>query len=178
MAVTRIMDTRIVHRTDTAENWHNINPILIKGELGLESDTNLFKIGSGKHRWVDLPYANDFDGNLDVSLTDIKQSIENLNTNINKRFYDFNERIVNLQKKLEIKIENINDDLRFHLEDFNNPHRVPIQELEDRIRDLQDQLNYLKDALLPRYRLKKLTGPDEVDADVGTVELNLHLEEE
>ena len=34
-------------RKDTAENWQNKNPILRKGEQGLETDTGIMKIGDG-----------------------------------------------------------------------------------------------------------------------------------
>lgn len=34
-------------RRDTAENWQNKNPILRKGEQGLETDTGIIKIGDG-----------------------------------------------------------------------------------------------------------------------------------
>lgn len=43
-------------RTDTAENWLNANPVLLKGELAFEEDTNLIKIGDGESAWNVLPY--------------------------------------------------------------------------------------------------------------------------
>lgn len=47
---------RIQHKTDTSINWSNENIVLLKGELGLESDTNLIKMGNGVDSWNDLPY--------------------------------------------------------------------------------------------------------------------------
>jgi hypothetical protein len=44
------MTTRIQLRRDSASNWAANNPILLSGELGIESDTNRFKIGTGV-RW-------------------------------------------------------------------------------------------------------------------------------
>ena len=44
------MAVRILLRRDTASNWVLNNPILLSGELGIESDTNKFKIGNGS-RW-------------------------------------------------------------------------------------------------------------------------------
>lgn len=35
------------------------NPILQRGELGYETDTNLLKVGDGVTAWNDLPYAGD-----------------------------------------------------------------------------------------------------------------------
>jgi len=44
-------------RRDTAENWISNNPVLASGELGLEINTELFKIGNGTTVWVSLPYG-------------------------------------------------------------------------------------------------------------------------
>lgn len=53
--------TKIVMRNDLAANWTSNNPILLSGELGIESDTGYFKIGDGEHNWNDLTYANKFE---------------------------------------------------------------------------------------------------------------------
>lgn len=54
---TKTLSTRIVMRNDTAENWTTENPVLLKGEFGVETDTNKFKIGDGNKAWADLDYA-------------------------------------------------------------------------------------------------------------------------
>lgn len=41
---TKTLSTRIVMRNDTAENWTTKNPVLLKGEFGVETDTNKFKL--------------------------------------------------------------------------------------------------------------------------------------
>lgn len=51
------LNTRIIMRNDTAENWTTKNPTLSKGEFGVENDTNKFKIGDGTTAWADLDYA-------------------------------------------------------------------------------------------------------------------------
>ena len=51
--------TQIQLRNDSKENWASTNPKLGKGEIGIELDTNLFKIGDGIQQWNDLKYAND-----------------------------------------------------------------------------------------------------------------------
>ena len=43
-------------RTDSAVNWLNANPILLKGEIGIEEDMGRIKIGNGKSPWAVLPY--------------------------------------------------------------------------------------------------------------------------
>ena len=35
----RTLNIRIQLRNDTAENWTSKNPILLKGEMGVETDT-------------------------------------------------------------------------------------------------------------------------------------------
>lgn len=44
-------------KNGTKANWTSINPVLAKGELGLESDAAHFKFGDGVNAWTDLPYA-------------------------------------------------------------------------------------------------------------------------
>ena len=54
---TKTLKTKIIMRNDTAENWMIKNPILDKGEIGVESDTHKFKIGDNATAWKDLGYA-------------------------------------------------------------------------------------------------------------------------
>lgn len=54
---TKTLNTRIIMRNDTAENWTTKNPTLSKGEFGVENDTNKFKIGDGATAWKELAYA-------------------------------------------------------------------------------------------------------------------------
>jgi hypothetical protein len=51
------MAVQIQLRNDTAANWTAADPILAQGEMGLETDTRLFKIGDGINNWSDLDYA-------------------------------------------------------------------------------------------------------------------------
>lgn len=62
------MKTHIVIRNDIAANWVASNPVLLKGELGLETDTNKFKIGDGVKAWKDLAYSPEIDATA-VTLT-------------------------------------------------------------------------------------------------------------
>lgn len=52
----KTLNTRIVLRNDTAQNWLTANPILLKGEAGYETDTNKLKFGDGTTNYNDLPY--------------------------------------------------------------------------------------------------------------------------
>ena len=44
-------------RRDTASNWTTANPLLASGEMAIETDTQLFKIGDGHSTWTQLPYG-------------------------------------------------------------------------------------------------------------------------
>jgi hypothetical protein len=50
------MTATIQIRRDTAANWTSANPTLNSGEIGYETDTSNFKIGSGA-LWTATPYA-------------------------------------------------------------------------------------------------------------------------
>ena len=52
------MATQIQLRRGTAANWTSVNPILAVGEMGLETDTGKFKVGTGVDVWTALPYAS------------------------------------------------------------------------------------------------------------------------
>jgi hypothetical protein len=51
------MAVQIQLRNDTAANWDETDPILAQGEMGIETDTRLFKIGDGVNNWSDLEYG-------------------------------------------------------------------------------------------------------------------------
>lgn len=51
------LNIRIQLRNDTAENWTNANPVLLKGEMGVETDTGKTKIGNGTDHWQTLKYS-------------------------------------------------------------------------------------------------------------------------
>ncbi len=44
-------------RIDTAGNWRTANPVLLRGEIGIEEDTSRMKVGDGQTAWVELPYV-------------------------------------------------------------------------------------------------------------------------
>ena len=51
------LNIRIQFRNDTAENWTTQNPVLLKGEMGVEIDTGKTKIGNGTDHWETLKYS-------------------------------------------------------------------------------------------------------------------------
>lgn len=56
------MATRMQQRRGTAQQWTEANPRLAAGEIGLETDTNKFKIGDDVNFWDDLAYFVNSDG--------------------------------------------------------------------------------------------------------------------
>ena len=48
---------RFQQRHDTSTNWKSLNPVLLVGEIGVETDSGLFKIGNGTNHWNELGYA-------------------------------------------------------------------------------------------------------------------------
>lgn len=47
---------RLQLRHDTAANWTARNPVLLQGEIGIETNTNRMKLGNGTMNWNTLPY--------------------------------------------------------------------------------------------------------------------------
>jgi Major tropism determinant N-terminal domain/Collagen triple helix repeat (20 copies) len=50
------MPYKIQIRRGTAAQWTAANPVLLIGELGFETDTNLIKAGNGSTAWTSLTY--------------------------------------------------------------------------------------------------------------------------
>jgi len=79
---------RIQVRRGTASQWTSVNPILAAGEMGVESDSNLFKFGNGSSTWTALAYAN----NSDVAIGEISQDAINtaltMGTGLTKTYND------------------------------------------------------------------------------------------
>lgn len=51
------MTSRLQQRRDTAANWTSNNPTLAAGEIGIETDTAKFKVGTGSTAWASLAYG-------------------------------------------------------------------------------------------------------------------------
>lgn len=62
------LKTRIALKVDTAEKWASSSLVLMKGEIGIESDTNKFKFGDGVKTYSQLEYASAMPS--EVSTTD------------------------------------------------------------------------------------------------------------
>ena len=86
------MSTKIQLRRGLASVWTSTDPKLAIGEIGYETDTNMFKIGNGADVWHILPYFIDTEGVSDLisgaalgTTDDLSEGITNL--------YFTNERV-------------------------------------------------------------------------------------
>ena len=81
---TKTLTSRIILRNDTANNWTTNNPVLLKGEIGLETDTGKYKIGNGTSNWQALQYYVNLDQDSKTSLDTI--IIKHFNESIERSF--------------------------------------------------------------------------------------------
>ena len=69
------VQVKIQLRSDTSANWASVNPVLLAGEMGLETNTNRIKIGNGSTAWNSLGYfpfvisGGTVTGNLEIGTT-------------------------------------------------------------------------------------------------------------
>lgn len=78
MAKNVTLKTKILLRNDTSAKWNSANPVLGKGEIGIETDTRLFKFGDGTTNWKNLKYADTEHAVLkeaDPASTDVSYSV-------------------------------------------------------------------------------------------------------
>ena len=79
MANQTLSNVTILLRNDTASNWTTENPVLSKGEIGVEIDTNKFKFGDGIKTWSNLDYAGTV---VSSSSTNGKIKIDGVDTTV------------------------------------------------------------------------------------------------
>lgn len=70
------MTSSIQVKRDTATNWRAANRVLLSGEIGLESDTKLVKIGDGTTPWVTLRYLSAVSSGLFRGAADIVGTLQ------------------------------------------------------------------------------------------------------
>ena len=62
---TKELKARVKHAYLSAAEWSKANPILLSGEIGVDSDANILKIGNGKSNWSSLPFMTAKEAYLD-----------------------------------------------------------------------------------------------------------------
>ena len=98
---TKTLTTRIILRNDTANNWTTNNPVLLKGEIGLETDTGKYKIGDGTSNWQALQYYVNLDQDSKSSLDTLIEMLDDDN------FGKVNDVQVNGTTVVQDKVANI-----------------------------------------------------------------------
>ena len=62
---TKELKARVKHAYLSAAEWSKANPILLIGEIGVDSNANTLKIGNGKNNWSSLPFMTVKEAYLD-----------------------------------------------------------------------------------------------------------------
>ena len=60
MPTATTVPVKMAQRRDTAANWTSANPTLLAGEIGIESNTLKWKVGTGSTAWTSLGYIPAF----------------------------------------------------------------------------------------------------------------------
>lgn len=80
----KTLNTRIVMRNDSAENWTTKNPILLNGEFGVENDSHKFKIGDGTTAWADLAYAGTDEAAIQALIDNAEDNVTSIDADADK----------------------------------------------------------------------------------------------
>lgn len=76
VAAAPVVKASLIVKNGTANEWQMVNPTLIKGELGIEIDTGLLKVGNGTTPFNELQYINIPKAILDNSINTLNNQIE------------------------------------------------------------------------------------------------------
>lgn len=76
----KTLNSRIIIRNATSAEWTQKNPVLMKGEIGLEMDASpiRFKIGDGSTAWTGLGYVYDFNAIMTQVDSKIEEAVGDL----------------------------------------------------------------------------------------------------
>lgn len=98
------LNIRIQLRNDTAENWNNVNPILLKGEMGVEIDTGKTKIGNGTADWKTLKYSGVDEDTIKGIIDKNRNAVEFIEANEGETDAQALARVITAPKKGDIGI--------------------------------------------------------------------------
>lgn len=129
----------MAQRVYTAEQWTKDNPILLKGEIGVESDTSLFKFGDEVTPWNDLPYARTI---IDASVNEDSDNpvsgaavAEQLNTKQDKirsvAITLKTDKWISMNPELAIMVAVENNESIKNLGEVQNIDETLVEDLED-----------------------------------------------
>ena len=98
--------TKILLRNDTKTAWLSSDPVLGKGEIGIEIDTGLIKIGDAVKKWSELNY---FKGDLSnyYTIAEVESLVDEaikLIPDVDLSGYYTKEEVHDVIKDIEIQI--------------------------------------------------------------------------
>ena len=65
--MAEVVKTRFKQLSKASTEWASLNPTLLEGEIGFESDTNKLKVGNGVDAWNNLEYVAGNGSDVDTS---------------------------------------------------------------------------------------------------------------
>jgi hypothetical protein len=106
--VKHLDDVRTAQRIGSALAWTQADPVLAEGEIGVEGDTNRFKIGNGISPWHLLKYFLDEDG-VEALITDFLADFEG--GTLDPRIGDLNDLSTTVKSSIVASINDVNTTL-------------------------------------------------------------------
>ena len=100
----KTLNIRIQLRNDTAKNWTNANPILLKGEMGVETDTGKTKIGNGTDHWQTLKYSGVDEDTIKGIINNNRNAVEFIVANEGESDTQALARVITAPKKGDVGI--------------------------------------------------------------------------
>ena len=96
----RQLTSRIIIRNDTDNNWKTSNPVLLKGEIGIVTSVQPYriKIGDGVSNWETLPYFK-LEEQYVEGLVDSLSELNSMISSNTQRIEDNTTRIDALEQK-------------------------------------------------------------------------------
>ena len=85
---TQTIDGHVQQRRDTASNWSTENPVLLDGEIGIETDTLKAKIGDGTTAWNSLSYAFGGSGGVGMTITELATGTSTVDKLVSAKLLD------------------------------------------------------------------------------------------
>lgn len=100
----RTLNIRIQLRNDTAANWTTKNPLLLKGEMGVEIDTGKTKIGNGIDNWTTLKYSGVDEDTIKGIIDNNRNAVEFIVANEGESDTQALARVISAPKKGDVGI--------------------------------------------------------------------------
>lgn len=144
MGENSTLKSRLVLRNGTSAQWAEANPVLLKGEIGVENDTQRLKIGDGLAAWNDLPYS---DKEMKDLITTEEQRATKAEASLQSNIDTLQLYTWTVEGTLTAKIESLCT--LFKRDVSNNPSYIGelLQELGENYKDVYSLASTLKSFL-------------------------------